>query len=122
MDFSNKCAVLSGLWVHYREEAKQHEAWDEFFNYNDVGLPLAHFIHAGYVEPTKESEAYHFINETWRIFCEYIDIDEDGEYATIWEAWDASPNLPLDVEESIEEEVAASVEVKPARRRSSPKS
>lgn len=117
MDFSSKCAVLSGLWVNYREEAKQHEAWNEFFQYNDVGLPLAHFIDVGYVTMNPESEGYYYVNETWRIFCEYINIDVNGDYASIWEAWDASPNLPLDVEEDLKEEVADSVEVKPVRKR-----
>lgn len=121
MDFFDKCKVIGQLWVIYRDEAEENEAWSDFFRYNDVGLPAAHLIAQRYVVPVEESEIYFFINETWRMFCDYIDIDPNGEYKSINDAWDASPNLPIEVEEEIQEEIAESVEVKPVRKRATPK-
>ena len=72
MDFSTKCNVLGSLWAFYRDDIEGSEAWQDFFNYNDVALPLAYMIDNGYATIIEHSEAPSFINETWEMFCEYI--------------------------------------------------
>jgi len=101
--FSNKCLILGTLWLNYREEAAQNEAWSDFFSYNDIGLPLAYMIAEGFVTPNDDSTGEEIIEETWTLFCEYIDIDPEGEYKDIAEAFGASPNPPLEDEEDSEE-------------------
>jgi hypothetical protein len=95
MDFSTKCDVLGDLWAYYREDIQSSEAWLDFFKYNDVALPLAYCVDRGYVVMTEDSEAYSFVDETWEMFCEYINIPEDGEYANLTEAFAASDQPPL---------------------------
>lgn len=100
--FSNKCDILGALWLNYREDAKENEAWDNFFRFNDIGLPLAYILSEGIVVPApiqnglEISDAEDIIEETWHIFCEYIDIDPEEEYFDIADAWEASPQPPLD--------------------------
>ena len=95
MDFSTKCDILGDLWAYYREDIQDSEAWLEFFKYNDVALPLAYMISNDYAMVNEDSEAPSFINETWEMFCEYINIPEDGEYADLAAAFEASDQPPL---------------------------
>ena len=96
MDFSTKCDILGDLWAYYREDIQDSEAWLEFFKYNDVALPLAYMISNDYAMVNEDSEAPSFINETWEMFCEYINIPADGDYKDIGEAFDASDQPPLE--------------------------
>jgi hypothetical protein len=41
------------------------------------------------------NRAEELVNETWEIFCAYIDIDSDAEYENLGEAFGASSNPPL---------------------------
>ena len=100
MDFSTKCSVLGDLWAFYREDIQSSEAWLDFFKYNDVALPLAYCIDRDYAVMVEDSEAVSFIDETWEMFCEYINIPEDGEYADISAAFEASDQPPLNPAET----------------------
>lgn len=111
MDFLSKCKVLGELWLFYREDAATNEAWSQFFSYSDVALPAAYIINEGYVNEEVEPELEAFIDESWEIFCEYIDIDPNGNYEGIAEAWNASSNPPLN------EEVKEEVKVKRTRKK-----
>jgi len=96
MDFSTKCNILGDLWAFYREDIQSSEAWLDFFKYNDVALSLAYMIDGGYAIINEASEAPSFIDETWEMFCEYIDIPADGEYADLSAAFNASAQPPLE--------------------------
>jgi hypothetical protein len=89
--FSNKCDILSELWLGYREVAETNEAWQGFFQYNDVALPMSYMIAEGLVEPAADGEAERLIDETWVMLCTYIDIDFAGEYSSLAEVFEASP-------------------------------
>jgi hypothetical protein len=97
--FSNKCEILGALWLNYREEAETNEAWKEFFEYNDISLPMAYFIADGIVSPTDDGSAYILIDETWEMFCQYIEIDPEKMYADIAEAFSDSNRPPLEKNE-----------------------
>ena len=122
MNFSDKCNVLGDLWLLYREDAKTNEAWDAFFTYNDVALPMAYGINEGYVSLVENSGLEDYIDETWEMFCEYIDIDPSGEYANITAAWDASPNRPLNEVNEEKDDFAANIKVKRVRKKAEPPS
>lgn len=98
MDFSSKCDILGDVWVYYREDIKGNEAWEEFFSYNDIALPLAYILKSNYATINEDSDAVGYINETWETFCNYISIDVDGEYTDVASAFAASPNKPLEKE------------------------
>ena len=91
MNLDSQCAVLSKLWLYYRDTAD--EAWTEFFIWADVGLPLAHTQVEGYATLTDEGRA--LVQETWMVFCEMIGIDPSVTYETLEDALAASPNPPL---------------------------
>ena len=102
-DFGNKCLILGNLWVDYRDDAEEDEGWNEFFTYADIGLPLAYMLSHGIANPNDESNR--FIDETWTVFCELLDIDPEGEYYYLTECFEASPlpQTPIDDDEDDEE-------------------
>ena len=95
MDIFDKCRILGDLWADYREDIRSSEQWLRFFKYNDVALPLAFMVDRDYATMNEESEAPTFIEETWEMFCEYINISPDEEYADLSEAFNASNQPPL---------------------------
>ena len=89
--FSNKCEILGSLWMWHRNT--EDETWREFFEWGDVGLPLAYFIKQGYANPKDEGKDA--IEECWNVFCEMIDIDPLLRYISLEDAFDASSNDTL---------------------------
>ena len=77
-DFSSKCEILGDLWLNYRDD----EAFIDFIEYNDIGLPLAYCISAGLAKAEPQGELY--INETWDLLVEALGID--GEQ--FWDSLD----------------------------------
>jgi hypothetical protein len=90
-NFSNKCAILGILHAFYGET--DDPTWREFFEWGDLGLPLAYMIHIGAAKPTVEGKAY--VDDCWKVFCNMIDIDPEGHYANLGEAFAASNHPPL---------------------------
>jgi hypothetical protein len=72
--FSNKCQILGELWVSFKDD----EQFSQFFIYNDLGLPLAYVIANELVTPTEEAEK--FVEETWDMFAEALELDNDKVY------------------------------------------
>jgi hypothetical protein len=70
--FSNKTAILADLWLNYRSD----EDFEDFVEYNDLGLPLAYIIENGIVESTET--AARFIEETFDLLLEGLDIEDTG--------------------------------------------
>ena len=69
----NKVKILSELWMNYRDE----EAFEEFVDYNDIGLPLAHAIHTDIVLPTPRADLY--IEETFDMLLASLGfVDQNG--------------------------------------------
>lgn len=97
-NFSEKCSIIGELWLYYREEAEDNDAWNDFFTINDLALPLAYMIYSGIAIVSGDGSAEEYIDETWEMFCKYIEIDPDGWYQNLEEAFAASPRPPLDDE------------------------
>lgn len=74
--FSNKCSILSDLWMNYRDD----EGMEDFIEYNDMGLPLAYFIDSDIVTP--KDQAKMFVDETFNLLLGALDI-EDQEFETL---------------------------------------
>lgn len=75
--FDNKCAILSDLWLNYKDEAELAD----FVEYNDLGLPLAYLIHTNLVTVNENGISY--IDETFNLLCEGVGVDLDGEYESL---------------------------------------
>ena len=71
--FQNKCEILADLWLNYRDE----DEWKDFFDYNDLGLPLAYMISNGIVE--QAPIGVNFILEAWDLMLSAVGAP-DGEY------------------------------------------
>ena len=70
--FDNRALILGQLWVNYKTE----DEWADFFEYNDLGLPLAFGFAEGIINHTPTLEQY--INETWDLFLEGLGIEDEG--------------------------------------------
>lgn len=74
--FQNKAKILAELWMTYRED----DAFAEFVEYNDIGLPLAYFISTDLVSPTPKANIY--IEESFDLLLASLGLDEDQEFET----------------------------------------
>lgn len=75
--FDNKCAILAEIFLDYRDDAE----FDDFREYNDIGLPLAYAIHAEIITKTDRAET--FINETFDLLLAGLGIDEDTGFGSV---------------------------------------
>ena len=72
-EFYKKCEILADLWLKYRNE----ETLKDFFDYNDISLPLAFLINEKIVTDMNAA-IESFINETFILFLVAIDIQDEG--------------------------------------------
>jgi hypothetical protein len=70
--FENKALILGQLWLNYKSD----DELADFFEYNDLGLPLAFAFAEGIVNHTPTLEQY--INESWNLLIEGLDIEDTG--------------------------------------------
>jgi hypothetical protein len=71
LDYRTKCNILSDLWENYRDE----EAFTDFIEYNDLGLPMAYMLKEGLInEVTETGQIY--INETFLLFITALGVEE----------------------------------------------
>jgi hypothetical protein len=72
-EFQDKTSILADVWLNYRDE----EMFDDFIEYNDLGLPLAYLVDSGVVE-AKSDQAKAFINETFALLLAGVGIEDTG--------------------------------------------
>lgn len=70
MDFKTKCQILNQVWSDYRFE----EDFQDFVDYNDLGLPLAALINEEIVSSTPRAEVY--VEETYILLLHALGIEE----------------------------------------------
>lgn len=80
-EFNVKCEILADLWLNHRDE----EDWEDYIEYNDLGLPLAYCISNGIVESNGIAE--NFVQEAWRLMLDALEAP-DGEYYELEEIFD----------------------------------
>jgi hypothetical protein len=66
-DFDRACAILSELYIGYSDDPE----FRDFIEYNDIGIPLAHFINDGLVKELDPS-ANIYIEETFSLLCKSL--------------------------------------------------
>ena len=65
-------AILSELWLKYSHE----EGFEDFIEYNDIGLPLAFMIENGLATPTESGEKA--VTETFDLLLASLNIKDKG--------------------------------------------
>lgn len=71
--FDNKCGILSDLWMTYRFNPR----FEDFVQYNDIGLPMAFLLSEGLVK-TQNQLAKSMIDETFDIFLGSLKLEDSG--------------------------------------------
>jgi len=71
-DFENICDILGSLYSNYKEE----QTFQEFIEFNDLGLPLAYLAKENLCTVSDDGEKY--IAETWKLFLISLDIEDEG--------------------------------------------
>jgi hypothetical protein len=74
--FENKALILGQLWIQFKGD----DDMADFFEYNDLGLPLAYFLMNEIVLPTLQSSVY--IDETYNLFIASLGV-EDKEWTSL---------------------------------------
>lgn len=70
--FETRVSILSELWLDYRKD----EEFQDFIEYNDMGLPMAYFIQEGMVDP--KPMAIQFVNETFELLLAGLEVEDTG--------------------------------------------
>lgn len=71
-DFVNKVSILGSLHANYQGD----EGMSDFMEFNDIGLPLSYLVSEKLAVVTDEGAR--FINETFDLLLEALDIEDEG--------------------------------------------
>jgi hypothetical protein len=71
--FSNKTIILADLWLNYRDD----EEFQDFIEYNDLGLPLA-YAYANGILTELSDKAEMFVDEAWNLLLAGMEIEDTG--------------------------------------------
>jgi hypothetical protein len=71
--FSKKCEILSDLWLEYRDD----EEFKDFFEYSDLGLPMAYGFQAKLIEKLAP-EGIRIIEESFRLLLGGLSVEDTG--------------------------------------------
>jgi len=70
--FETRALILGQLWLNYKSD----DELSDFFEYNDLGLPLAFAFAEGIINSTPTLEQY--INESWNLLLEGLGLEDTG--------------------------------------------
>lgn len=70
--YTDKCSILAELWLNYRND----EEFQDFIEYNDLGLPLAYAIDNDIVKSTEMAQR--FVEETFDLFIASLETEDTG--------------------------------------------
>ena len=71
-DFTKVCNILGTLYANY----SQDEEFQDFIQFNDLGLPLAYLASEDLCEVSDDGARY--ITETWMLFVESLGLQDIG--------------------------------------------
>lgn len=85
--YTDKCAILAELWLNYRSD----EQFQDFIEYNDLGLPIAYAIANDIVKSTEMAER--FVEETFDLLIAAVDLIDDVG----WDSLDDMLDMAKDI-------------------------
>jgi hypothetical protein len=71
-NYTDKCSILAELWLNYRSD----EEFQDFIEYNDLGLPLAYAIDNSIVKSTEMAQR--FVEESFDVFLASLNVEDTG--------------------------------------------
>jgi hypothetical protein len=71
-EFENKLEILGGFYNLYRDD----DELNDFFDYNDIGMPLAYLASEGLCELSPDGRKY--VAETWDMLLVFTGIEDTG--------------------------------------------
>jgi hypothetical protein len=80
--FDNKALILGLVWMQHKTD----DEMADFFEYNDLGIPLAFAYAEGIINYTETLARY--VTETFDLLLEALDI-EDAGFDDLQDLWDA---------------------------------
>lgn len=80
----------ASILVEWVQLTGKNPNYKEFYEYNDLGIPLAIAINADACTPTKTGAFV--LDETWEQLCEWQKQDPEGDYQSLE---DMLPNFDL---------------------------
>jgi hypothetical protein len=69
---NKQAEILAELWMEYRDEGY----FAEFFQYADLGFPLAYLLSTNVV--TRNPETDKFIGDTWEMLLGLVALEDTG--------------------------------------------
>jgi hypothetical protein len=73
--FEKKCSILADLWILHKSD----ETFEDFFEYNDLGLPLAYCFDNGIIDVSNVNDAARpFVNEAFELLLEGLELEDTG--------------------------------------------
>ena len=69
---TDKANILADLWLNYRDDSE----FQDFVEYNDLGLPLAYAFSMGIVPETEM--LVNFVNETFDVLLAGLSLEDTG--------------------------------------------
>lgn len=75
--FSRRAEILSDLWENYRRDSE----FEDFIEYNDIGLPMSYAVSNGLAKLTDIGER--FIDESFDLLLAGLGIEEDTGFETL---------------------------------------
>ena len=75
--FETRCEILAELWIEYRTD----KAMEDFFQYNDIGLPAAYLIESELAEPSQR--LVDLVNETFDLLLAALGRENDEGYDSL---------------------------------------
>ena len=88
-EFLTKTEILAELWMNYRNDSE----FDDFIEYNDLGLPLSYAVANGLVKP--EASGKQMIEETFSVLLSSLGIAEDTGFEALDDVLDLEPPTML---------------------------
>lgn len=76
-NLDTRAEILAELWMNYRDDSQ----FEDFIDYNDLGLPLAYASANKIVKLTNQGES--LLNETFDLLLSALDIPEDEGYESL---------------------------------------
>ena len=75
--FEVRCMILADLWMNYRKDIE----FQDFLEYNDVGLPTAWLINEELCTPNDRLKG--MVSETFNLLLKALEIEEDTGFDSL---------------------------------------
>ena len=70
--FNSRCDIMGNFCDEYRDDVD----WEDFIEFNDLGLPLAYFASQALCDVS--DDGVKFINDTWDLFMGALELEDTG--------------------------------------------